>query len=243
MSALTYDGLVAAINAGDAGYEYVTHPEWVKRKKLSKEMEEKIPIATDGVEVWNIYRKFFKGYVDLYFKQETDVTEDPELKAYWECINTRCGLKPPSPYKYGLPPLSKDALIDQMTHHAFHSTCWHEFVGAIVHYLTTPEGIPTKIVKDVEVMDVQTFFQGLCLIGLTGTKQPGIMTDWTHLFLEDDHNAECIALHTQLLADFQALSDKINDLNEKAASKEGCDKRARVVNSFNPIYFECSVSV
>jgi hypothetical protein len=276
MSALEYDGLVASINAGDASYKYMTHPEWVASKNLGEDMKAKIPICTDGMKVWDIYRAFFDGYVKLYFPNETDVTNDEELKAYWESINTRGGLG--SPYKYGLPDLSRDALVDQMTHHAFQATCWHEFVGAIVHYLTTPEGLATKIVPDVEVMDVQTFFQGLCLIGLTGTRQPTVISDWTHLFLEGEKNEAAKKLHTTFMDQLNKLSKEIDALNEKAETqdllkaaksklgdttddkakrdlekqikeyeqllaKAPKQERDRVVNSFNPKYFECSVSV
>lgn len=236
MSALEYDGLVAAINAGDASFKYQTHPEFVKSKNLGPEMEAKIPICVDGIKVWDAYHKFFDGYVRLYYADDKAVTDDKELNAYWACIENRCGLG--SPYKYGLPPLSLAALVDQITHHAFQATCWHEFVGAIVHYLTTPEGLATKIIPDVEVMDCQTFFQGLCLIGLTGTKQPAIMSDWTHLFL-DDKKKETVALHAQLIKDFEDLSEWI----EKENAKAPCPSRRRKVESFNPKHFECSVSV
>jgi hypothetical protein len=238
MSALTYDGLKAAINAGDAGYKYQTHPEFCKAKNLPPEVAANIPICTDGIKVWNTFHKFFLAYVKLWYKDDAAVVADPELKDYWECIDTRCGLG--SPYKYGLPALSLEALVNQMTHHAFQATCWHEFVGAIVHYITTPEGLATKIVPGKEEMDTQTFFQGLCLIALTGTKQPGIISNWTHLFL-DDKKTDADKLHHTLIDELEALANEIDTLNEKAALDN--PNRRRKVTSFNPRYFECSVSV
>lgn len=234
MSALSYKGLLAAINFGDKDFKYQTHPEYIAAKNLGKEMEDILPMCTDGLKVWNTYRKFFSSYLDLFFKDDKAVTDDEELVSYWDSIQKKG--RHGSPFEYGLPALSKASLADQMTHHAFYATCWHEFCGAIVHYLTTPEGLATKIYPGKEVMDAQTFIQGLCLIALTGTKQPRIMGDWKHLLPDEAH-----PLHTQLLADLKALSEEIEATN--ATAKLENPKRRRAVSSFNPIHFECSVSV
>jgi len=234
MSALSYDGLTQAILFGDSTFLYETHPEFIARKKLGPEMEDLLPVAKDGLKVWWAYHRFFKDYMSLYYADDNAVTSDPDLIAYWDSIENRGGHG--SPFKYGLPPLSLAALIDQMCHHAFYSTCWHEFVGALVHYLTTPEGLATKIVEGKEVMDSQTFIQGLCLIALTGTRQPQVMSNWKHLLPEKAHK-----LHDQLMADFEKIATDIEELNKNA--NDSNPARRRQCNSFNPRTFECSVSV
>ena len=58
-----------------------------------------------------------------------------------------------------LPPLCYDALITLITDLIWWVTAGHEFVGAIVEYLTPPNGLPAKIVDGRTDVDVQSYAQ------------------------------------------------------------------------------------
>lgn len=233
MSALTYNGLIAAMNFADKEFKYETHPEYIRRKNLGKDYEAISPMCADGLLVWGAFHKFFTDYIHEFYPDDQSVTNDEELPKYWLSINTKGGHG--TPHKYGLPELSKKNLVNQMTHHAFWATCWHEFVGDIVQYLTTPEGLATKIVEGRETMDVQTFVQGLCLISLTGTRQPELLEDFSHLLPE----GRAREFQKELSAELQRIADVIDAKNKTVP----CETRRREANAFNPRCFACSVSV
>merc|ERR1712125_310994 len=126
----------------------------------------------------------------------------------------------------------------------------HESVGALIEYFTTPMGFATKIysadkfpfLRDSAnngdrmgqtMADTQTWIQDLCIIGMTGDRQPPLMSDWTHIFL--DHKIEeTKSLHDAFLQELRELSNAIDERN-----------RLRPVefNMFNPRFLETSVSI
>lgn len=41
------------------------------------------PYAEDGLDIWNGFSKYFTSYLNLYYKSDADVLNDPELQAWW----------------------------------------------------------------------------------------------------------------------------------------------------------------
>ena len=99
----------------------------------------------------------------MYCKTDADVLADPDLHDYWSHY-ARMPMWP----SYNLPALSLAALVDQITHSIFGVTGVHEFVGSIVEYLVSPQGLGSKILPGRAESDVQSHFQLLSLIALTG---------------------------------------------------------------------------
>ena len=130
----------------------------------------------------------------------------------------------------------KSLFIDYSTHVAFTVTAWHEHVGTVVHYFLPPNGLGFKIRPGKESLDVQAFVQSLCLIGLTGLKNPMIMSNWKHL-LPDRPDVK--KLHDELMEDLQKIVEEVDKLNSNVPNP----KRSRVCQTFNPKFFETSVSV
>ena len=94
------------------------------------------------------------SYVDFIYKEDEAIIEDGELKDFWECVDLRGNLG--SPWRYGLPDLSRESLVNYLTHVAFYVTAWHEHVGTIVHYVLPPaKGMGLKIRPAKEENDVQ----------------------------------------------------------------------------------------
>jgi hypothetical protein len=121
-------------------------------------------------------------------------------------------------------------------------------VGAIVEYVVDPSLIPPKIIPGKEISDLQSFIVGLCLISLTGRKQPKLINDWTHLheylqFSKDTSLQSKYKLVLDVLAAFQqelkTLSKVIDDRNKVRQ----LSKLKQKFNSFIPRLLECSVSV
>lgn len=236
--AFTYPSLLDLFRKALTSFSFQTFPAFLEAKNLGPAQEE-VPIAVDGLPIWRAFHSFFREYLDLFYADEAAITADGELAAYWECIDRRGG----APYsdepglpRFGLPSLSKAALIDQLTHHAFSVTAWHELIGSLVQYSATPLGVPYKVRPGREIMDVQTFVQGNLLIAMTGLRQPCILSAWDHLLPEEP--AEARRLQHRLVKELQCLSAEVDQRNSTAP----CQKRRRKVEFFNPRHFECSVS-
>lgn len=202
-------GLVASFDYCMKTWKFDTFPERVKSRCLGKSLEENLPWAQDGIELWNTLRRFVETWLTIYYPDERSVAEDPEVNEFWDMVN---GL-PPGPdgtpekgYGYKLPPLREgkgafENLVDYVTHLIFGVTADHELYGSVIQYFTTPMGLTTKIWNETyedndldesgQVMqDVQTFLQALIVIAGTGVPMPKLIADWTFLIQvqkEDEH--------------------------------------------------------
>ena len=161
MTSWTYHGLAEAFQLMADTFKYETFPEYVESKGLSNKIKSQIPFVTDGLPIWEAFKSFFSKYIDFYYPNDNCVASDSDLQDFWESVNNRGNFG--SPMTYGLPKLSKDALIDYTTHLAFTVTAWHEHVGTVVHYLTDPKGMNFKIRPSQNQSDVQGFIQTLCI--------------------------------------------------------------------------------
>ena len=125
------------------GFVYETLPDFIASKNLDHDLEEQIPLCTDGLPLWDAYLKFFENYVDFFYKEENSIDEDVQLQDFWTNVNLRgeFGSKKP----YGLPKLNKKSLTEYLAHLAFTVTAWHELNGSVVHYLLSPKGKETKV--------------------------------------------------------------------------------------------------
>ena len=215
-------------------FTYETLPEIIASKKLSKEMEEQIPLCTDGLPVWTAFLKFFESYVDFFYPDENKVTTDVELRRFWLNVDLRGEFNARKPY--GLPQLSKQSLIEYLAHLAFTVTAGHELNGTIVQYLLSPKAGALKIRPEKDEADIQSFVQGLIVIGLAGAPQPKLMEDWSHLLPDE---SEVKTMYTSLKDDLMEISVKIDKANETVP----CPGRPKICQSFNPKHFETSVSI
>mmetsp|Transcript_47343 Transcript_47343/g.124966 ORF Transcript_47343/g.124966 Transcript_47343/m.124966 type:complete len:561 (-) Transcript_47343:14-1696(-) len=232
--AFTYEGMVGFLRDAVEGFKYETHPQFIAARNLGSASQD-LPLVADGLLVWDALHSFFEGYVGLFYEDDAAVESDHELVAYWDCIDSRGGAS--QTVRYGLPKLCRSALVDQLTHHAFVVTAWHEFVHGIAHYVSVPDGFGTKIRPGRNESDVQSFVQGLCLVGLTGMRMPPLLSDWRFLLPQEPPEAR--DLQVRLMEDLRRVSAEVEGRNASAP----CPSRRRKVESFNPKHFECSVSM
>ena len=230
MSSLEYnDGLAKGFQLMADTFKYETFPKFVESKGLSKNIQAQIPYFTDGIPVWNAFKSFFSKYIGFYYQNDDEIESDSDLNDFWEMVNK--GGDFGSVISYGLPKLSKEALIDYTTHLAFSVTAWHEHVGTLVHYLVDLKGMNSKIRPGKCEPDVQAFIQILCLIGLSSVKMPMLMSNWKHLLLDHPKPHQ---FHDELMQDLKKISSDVDERNESRPQK---------TQAFNPKFFETSVSV
>ena len=215
-------------------FKYETLPEMVASKKLSKEMEKQIPLCTDGLPVWDAFLKFFESYVGFFYPDESNITTDVELRRFWLNVDLKGEFNARQPY--GLPQLSKKALVEYLTHLAFTVTAGHELNGTIVQYLMSPKAAAIKLRPGKDEADIQTFVQDLVLIGLTGAPRPKLNEDWLHLL---PNKSEVKTMYANLKTNLKEVSAKVDKANETVPSSG----RPKICQSFNPKHFETSVSI
>ena len=139
-----------------------------------------------------------------------------ELAEFWECVDSRGNFG--SPWRYGLPRLSKKALVDYMTHLAFNVTAWHEHVGNIITYLLPPNILHSfgfKLRPGIEVVDVQALIQSLCIAGITGLRNPKLMSNWKHLLPRNNPRVE--KAYNELMLDLQRISESVDSSSSSTA--------------------------
>ena len=56
-SGLTYDSVKAALTLGLASFEYRTYPTYLEEKGLDEDLQDRIPLYTDAVPIWDIYHR------------------------------------------------------------------------------------------------------------------------------------------------------------------------------------------
>lgn len=220
LSPFQYSALKSVFYAASAAYKFQTWPDYVKSRNLPEALKNDLPFFKDGLAAWTVLHGFYSSYVDLYYKDDTAVQMDPALQKYWKFT-----LVPQ--YQQGLPPLSKGALVDQMTHTCFSVTAWHEFVGSLIPYVSSPTGMFYSVRATTPPQthcDLNHYISTLCLTSSTGGRMPYFVSDWSHLLEE-----KARPLQAKLLDELRDLSKKQTDPTK--------------FRDFDPVNWECSVSV
>lgn len=219
-----------------AAWEWVPIPEKLKRSRLPAPLLEALPLAADGELLWRTIEQHVTAYLAVFYATEDAVLADQELPAFWADFETQLT----TPWR--LPQLARGSLTCLLTDLIWWVTAGHEFVGAIVEYLSTPLGMASKLTEGATVPDVQTWTQDLVLIALTGERMPPLMDDWTHMFKVDswaaDKQQAAVDLARKFQADLATVSDEIANRNIQR-ERRGERKCA----AFDPRTLETSVSI
>jgi len=220
----TYGGLSRCLLRGYETMRFRPFPEVIAAKRVGP-LGDKYPYATDGLALYEILRTYAQDYLDIFFPGES-VVQDPAVRAWWQ------GFVELAP-TLGLAPLNKASqVVDLIAELMFIVTGMHAQVGAVVPYLLDPAFLTCKIRPDVRMADVQTTVQVLNLAALTQLRQPPMIGDYTHLFL-DSRKAQAIAAFQRYQAALVALSHDIEGRNQH---------RDQPFETFNPVFLKTSVS-
>mmetsp|Transcript_5664 Transcript_5664/g.9318 ORF Transcript_5664/g.9318 Transcript_5664/m.9318 type:complete len:301 (+) Transcript_5664:892-1794(+) len=215
-------------------YQYETFGSFLESKQLPEEVMKALPMYQDGMGLWDVIKQYVTSYLTIFFPDDASVQNDVELKTYWAQFEPR-----PMWIDCALPPLSRESLIEQVTHSIFWVTGGHELVGQIVEFFKDPSGVVGKIRPGKEEADVESFFLSLLLIALTGFHQPMLMSDWTHL-----HKYEGLAEDKQnrVFASLEGFQSNLKELVTRI-DKDNNTTRPYKFMALNPRTLECSVSL
>lgn len=215
-------------------WRWVSFPERIKSRGLPESFLQAWPLASDGLLLWQVFFKYVKDYLRLFYASDAVLLKDDEVALFWAHFEKYV--------PWQLPNLSLDALATLLTDIMFQVTGGHELLGSIVEYLTTPTGLPSKLLPGRCDPDVQTFAQSLILISLTGTRQPALMEEWGHLFRVASwtpaKQQAVLDLVRSLQVDLSTCADTIDHRN---MLRERSGERQFVC--FNPRILETSVSI
>jgi len=235
MSGVTFKSITSAFRLSFEEFKFSTFPDFLHDKDLGEDVKARIPIYNDALLNWRAYHSFFSSYVNFFYKDHEDILVDGELGDFWECVDLRGNMGSSS--RYGLPQLSRESLINYLTHVAFTVTAWHELVGTVIQYVLPPaKGIGIKIRPGRERSDVQAVVEQLSSVALTGMVNPMIMSNWKHLLPE---HPEVHQFHDQLMDDLKKIVEKVDALNATVPNAS----RPYRCQTFNPKYHETSVSL
>jgi hypothetical protein len=145
--------------------KFQTLPDEIKAKNLPEDILKDLPYKHDGEALWGVIRSYVDGYLSAFYADDAAVLADDEAVQYYHHY-----VHPASWIDYGLPPLSKQTLIDLVTHSIFWVTGGHELLGGLTQYALLPNGLVPRICPNGSVAgDIDGFYISLCLLGLTGT--------------------------------------------------------------------------
>jgi len=233
MCGFTYPALKLAFQHGLNTWEFITWPHRIERLELPADVKAMLPIVQDGLALWYALHHFYGRYVSLYYASDEAMQADAQLRAYWEF---RCVPQ----YSKGLPPLSRNALVDQITQAVFEVTAFHEFVGTVIGYSTDPAGGALNVRPDVVMADKQSFMQSLCLVSSTGRPMPLYLDDWSFL-LDLGEGSVFPNKFQEAKALWQKMSDELWQLSAEVSAKNR--ERPQSFSAFDPQFLESSVSL
>lgn len=118
-------------------------------------------------------------------------------------------------------------------------TGMHELVGQISDYFADPKFCGTTIRRGKEIDSIQTYQLNCTLVSSTGLRMPRLMGNWEHLLSRDRFADDTIPLLKKFHSELQALSMKIDQLNDP----QNENHRRFAMAAFNPVNMESSVSV
>ncbi|HWZ89637.1 MAG TPA: lipoxygenase family protein [Polyangiaceae bacterium] len=221
----SYEGHVQCLLHATRTTRYSTFPETIAKKRVAA-LGDRFPYATDGLALWHTIRAFVAEYSGVFYRPG-ELSADSALRRWWLALSR-------SRPALGFEPLSTDAqLIDLLTQFMFVVTGFHEHVGGVAEYVLDPTFMAGKIRAGQSMADVQSTVQVLLLLAATGFKQPPLLGDYTHLFLDRERPAAeaAFARYQQAL---RALSTAIDERNRH---------RVQPFQTFNPALLQSSVSI
>eukprot|EP00947_MAST-08B_sp_MAST-8B-sp1_P004011 g4011.t1 len=122
------------------GFKYGTFEDWVKKKQLTDADAADLPLVEDGRKLEKVIKDYVTAFVDMFWSGNAAVGADEALNKFWDAVDKYHG----GGATYGLPGLTKDTLIDYLTHVIFTVTAIHEVCGNVAEY-TTFSGASARI--------------------------------------------------------------------------------------------------
>ncbi len=220
----TFESLAKLLTRGMMTATFEPFPDTMAAKRIDA-LGDKYPYATDGLALHAICKSYAADYLALYFPGNT-IVSDPAVRAWWRQLSFS------APYS-GLTPLtSHQQVVELVGQFIFLVSGYHAQVGADTQYLSDPRFVGGKVRAGSQMADVQSTIQILTLNAVTGLKEPKLLDDFTHMFL-DQHRSEAVAVFRRFQSALLQLGKDIDARNEH---------RDLPLRTFHPAMLDSAVS-
>lgn len=210
------------------------------------------PLVADGVRLHQAFVNFATDYVNWAYASETDLTNDPEVVAYWQklensrcngqvefngALTNRCDASMGTKYKYGLGSLTKANLSKQLAHLMFYVTGYHRVIGNFADYLEGGSRTLACVIRpgkdEATVLD---YFGISTLAAFTGFPQINLVNDWRHVF---------VGVTGEKKTALDALLDKWQKELRDLSTEIEAENAARSIHQhmMNPRHLDSSIAI
>jgi hypothetical protein len=226
-----------------ANFRYQSLSQLRDFRGLSPDDIKGMPFYEDGLELESIIERYVTGYLDLIYPQGKGISEDADLKDFWRGYETYFGTMRDK-VSFDLGDLNRENLVKLLTYHIFWSTGGHQYIGAVIEYLTQSGALAAKLhinQESAEVRtDVITLLQSVALMVLTSAPEPMMIDDWEHLWKDKQLKLD-EALHIPINDNLKAYQDALNEISHVIDNRN--TSRPQKFDAFNPKLIKSSVSV
>lgn len=202
-------------------------PERTYNSALQELIDEgKFPFATQFSEYYEISRNFVRAW----FGKAGDAASDMEAKNFYNAMKLAT-----KGQAYELPEFSLDALVDLCSTIIFTVTAYHELIGNVVDYATSPWKSGFRVTKkDPSQIDLQSLLLTSVIAAATSVRAPALMSPFSNFFGAGGAPSWERDLWDGFIKELEQQSEKVQ-AQDKAAAFEW--------KYGDPARFECSVSV
>jgi hypothetical protein len=220
-----------------AGWHWCDFPTRMQKSKLA-EAYPTMPLLSDGMLTWDAIVAHAERFLSVFYADDAALLADGEAVAFWRHFATQTDAD-----GWQLGALTLGSLARFLAGLIFEVTVGHEAVGAIVEFLTTPNGTAGKLAPGKTQPDVQSLALVLATISLTGIPQPQLLDDWEHIYrgaatwTARQHD-KTVRAERSFQHALELVAQQIDDRNEERESRG-----ARRYVACNPRVLEASVSI
>ena len=194
--ALDFDGVRNALITGLHVSRVAAKPMDKHKEALAELGDLDFPFAADGRDFYEVVHKMVLRYFRVYYRSDEQVRSDADMERFYAAIRI---------FKDSSMPAWDQITIEHLAAHAasfiFSVSGSHHVVGNVAEYIVHPDFASTRIRPGIEIADVEASHYGLLVAILTGMKAPKLMSDFSHLLLNDKH---LIETH-KIFDDFQVV--------------------------------------
>ncbi|RZI46183.1 lipoxygenase family protein [Candidatus Finniella inopinata] len=159
--------------------------------------------GNNTISLWNIIKKHVGDYIDVYYTNDTAVSEDPQIRQWFNALQQYI---PNGITHYAASP-TKTNLQRLITTFIYTASVEHEIVGNIeVNYGIWHNLIPSQVPRDINKRpSIDIFHQYMDISFATSAPSIKLTDDFSYLALDDAGKQSFKDFRTALLAYQQAL--------------------------------------
>ena len=197
-------------------------------KKLAR--EGKFPYANEGSDYYSIVREFVKNWL----KRAGDESKDKKAKQFYSAMK-----KNSVGQKYEIPDYSEKGMIELLSSIIFAVTAYHELVGNVTDFTMLPNRAAFRLTEDdPSKADLQSFLFAGIIAAKTSVQMPRLMQRFDNWFGAGGAPKWESEVWNSFQSNLYKQSVKVQRANEEREKRLGFG-----FPYFDPIEFECSVSV